>query len=709
MKNLKNIISLLSSVYSFGQCVNLYVKEHLDGDPICRLSPGSTLEICLDTKTISGGACTFYIQSSRMNGDVQTYEFGLDKTTMYFYAPKYGDLIINTKTKKFGFVIDNNSGAYSYYNEAEMQKIREEPIRQFGDKKNTDERVNTGNEQRNKIENQKKEEELIQKKKMDEKDLLIKIEVENAIEKKEYFRAVSLYEKLNKSNIDLLAKINSYYNPIKKEMDLLYSQYQKEFIIKRTDYINDSNNFIKANQQNIYETTQVIDGKDAYLDRIKNSSSNSIKNLRSDLLKRSSCLYEKKDGKHYISAIGILPNYYDYFDSQVTDEIKLKFEYDTICKRYFVRIDLYLAGTFRNALIIINKSEYLLKHYEMPFSSKLESLIQEAENQGYYKLSKDIYTKMKIPLDKMENIPFKQLKSISKPKEGLKNDDFETMKKKFNDDFKKYIYKDFEIVTNNFYNPSILYLIKKIYPNSDSLIFAFGDYQESLGKSAIHIPINIDGEIKPFGSIIPLQKGGIELKKDNLFIYKDSENYSELKLNNRLEQSLISLSNIKLDEINIDSSFLTTSNDKSLITQSPLNYLQLQIGIMKQGDNLRSFDYLSFYYSDSVFIQTLPVYNTQDIYANSSKPSSYISGRENLCFNFERKFKTYQDMAKDDLLSYWNERLPQKDLQNYLININKYFVQKKLGELKKANKYRIQADKYLDKYKTTYFNLKRYY
>ncbi len=125
MKKLIFLFSLLSSFYSFGQCVNLYIKEHLDGDPICRLK-GNKLEMCFDNRQIiSGGDCTFYIQSTRMNGDAQIYEFGLDKTTPYFYAPKYGELIINTATKKLGIQIDDNWGSYSYYNEAEMQKIRE--------------------------------------------------------------------------------------------------------------------------------------------------------------------------------------------------------------------------------------------------------------------------------------------------------------------------------------------------------------------------------------------------------------------------------------------------------------------------------------------------------------------------------------------------------------------------------------------------------
>lgn len=133
MKKILSAIFIIQSLISFGQCFKLYVKEHYGGDPICILSNDSELEICEKKGTscyrggtIIGGKCTFYIQNVRMSGDVITYDFGIDECTPYFYAPKYGELIINTQTKNFGFKIDNDFGTYSYYNENEASKYREQ-------------------------------------------------------------------------------------------------------------------------------------------------------------------------------------------------------------------------------------------------------------------------------------------------------------------------------------------------------------------------------------------------------------------------------------------------------------------------------------------------------------------------------------------------------------------------------------------------------
>jgi hypothetical protein len=112
-----------------GECVSLYVKKHYDGDRICLLNPGDALEICEKPGTackkggtINAGNCTYYIQNVRMSGDVITYDFGMDECTPWFFAPEYGKLIVNTQTQNFGFVIDNNSGFYSYINQADMER-----------------------------------------------------------------------------------------------------------------------------------------------------------------------------------------------------------------------------------------------------------------------------------------------------------------------------------------------------------------------------------------------------------------------------------------------------------------------------------------------------------------------------------------------------------------------------------------------------------
>ena len=171
MKKILSAIFIIQSLISFGQCFKLYVKEHYGGDPICILSNHSELEICekkgtscYKGGTIIGGKCTFYIQNVRMSGDVITYDFGIDECTPYFYAPKYGELIINTQTKNFGFKIDNDFGTYSYYNENEASKYREQ------------QRINKEEKEKEKAENLLKQQE-------DEKNAKLKAEkIKNLID-----------------------------------------------------------------------------------------------------------------------------------------------------------------------------------------------------------------------------------------------------------------------------------------------------------------------------------------------------------------------------------------------------------------------------------------------------------------------------------------------------------------------------------------------
>lgn len=179
MKKIITIISLFTSVFTFGQCTNLYVKEHFSGDPICQLYPGATLEVCLNNKTVRGGSCDFYILAVRDNYDGMSIDLALDNV---YWAPKYAELKINTKYKNFGFIVGNRSGAYSYYNESEMSSQREQ-----------------GEIAR---ENYKK---ALEKEKT-ESDQKLTTQINLAISKKEYFKANELYKNLNQRNSNLLKR-----------------------------------------------------------------------------------------------------------------------------------------------------------------------------------------------------------------------------------------------------------------------------------------------------------------------------------------------------------------------------------------------------------------------------------------------------------------------------------------------------------------------
>ena len=113
----KILITALSIVFYnsfFSQCADLYIEEHLAGDPICLLGNGDVLTICLDDNTVSGGSCDLYIiNKSSLNGSL-VYDLALDNV---YYAQTYATLMINPTTKRLGFIVGSSNSAYSYRNE----------------------------------------------------------------------------------------------------------------------------------------------------------------------------------------------------------------------------------------------------------------------------------------------------------------------------------------------------------------------------------------------------------------------------------------------------------------------------------------------------------------------------------------------------------------------------------------------------------------
>jgi hypothetical protein len=119
MKKIILLLFLSSLQISFGQCVDLTVKEHFAGDPIFRLESGDIVQICEDSKIISFGGTTLYIlKATSVSASTFIYEFKMDDV---YYSPKYGEIQINSNTQKFGIsLISGNYGAWTYFTEAEM-------------------------------------------------------------------------------------------------------------------------------------------------------------------------------------------------------------------------------------------------------------------------------------------------------------------------------------------------------------------------------------------------------------------------------------------------------------------------------------------------------------------------------------------------------------------------------------------------------------
>ena len=124
MKKLVFLLTILMYSYANAQCVKLYINEYLDGSPICYLSEGDYIELCLNDKEVNGCPRDLYIYDMGYYSGSQTYELSLDKG----WSTHYMTLMVNTTTKRFAFILQGQTALYSYYTEndwAKMQKIYE--------------------------------------------------------------------------------------------------------------------------------------------------------------------------------------------------------------------------------------------------------------------------------------------------------------------------------------------------------------------------------------------------------------------------------------------------------------------------------------------------------------------------------------------------------------------------------------------------------
>ena len=178
------IIVILISTFSFTQeCANLYIKEHLQGDPIC--SYGKYVKICLDENYIEANNRTYYIKKSGQTDENTMYfELSMDKG---YGWPTVGELLVNTVMQRLSLTIHNNSGVYSYFNQTEMKKVEVE--RQIEMKKLEQERI----ELNKKEEKEKKEKEI--ENKLKDNSLLILIK--DHLNQKRTNLALETYNNLN--------------------------------------------------------------------------------------------------------------------------------------------------------------------------------------------------------------------------------------------------------------------------------------------------------------------------------------------------------------------------------------------------------------------------------------------------------------------------------------------------------------------------------
>jgi hypothetical protein len=687
MKNLFLSIFLFSFGQAKAQCVKLYVKEHLSGSRICKLMQGDYIEICEDDKEVNGCPYDFFIYDKGFASGSLTYELSLDRG----WSTHYMSLFVNPSTKRFGFIQQGQTAIYSYNTEAEMTAIR---ARQ--------------KEQEN-IANQK----LVEQAKIEDKQT--KISINNALDGKEYFKALQLFSNLYFKDNELLNKINVGWLPEKERLDKIYLTYTEQFIQLKKEYHSASiTDFLLKYQNNIKTKEITINGKEAYLKRIDSTIDPSFKIYREKTLSEDGYLYLKRNNKHLIAPAGIDGNYLytGRYNNKKVNSLNIEIMYDTSANTHVPMLVFKNNEKLIARCPIINTNTFQIKYFSMPFPSEINKIYQKIINDSGRKTLESMYSEKILNLDYYESILYSGLIEMEYPGDGKRNDKYESLKSEFEifrKDVEKLTKDKRKLVTTNFYNPSILYLVKKMYPNADSLVFAFGDYKESLGKLGLHINYATYDEAFAVrgGSFVPLTKGVVELKNDKFIIYDKSGNYAEVSANLILTESKVSLTNLLVDSLSLDSTFFRYDRGAEwgvaavgYIGQYPISFEQLE---------LRYNENVAYIFNENLSIQRLPVYQLSDIYFPSNR-KPIVDPIYNLVFDFNRAAADEADeykTMKDNLKKYYSSATPSDGFaRKYFNEMTKYFQYKKEMNSKEATKSLLKANQYLESFKQIYFNSK---
>ena len=658
-------LTLLISSISFSQCVELYIAEHLSGDPICNLSNGKSLSICEETKEIYGCPQTFYIQRVYTNSNgFYIYDFALDNI---YYAQKYGELQINPKTQKLAIKIGSSFGVYSYVNESQKAESHIDPVIV---EKNSTERL--------KIEDEK-----------------TKSAIKRALDIKEYFIAMQLFGNFNYPNehLELLNLVNDGWKIEFERLNNIYSLYKNELEIIKKDYYHNPSDFLDKQAGNIGSQEILINGKEAFVKFIGNISDPKIKQFFIQFLNNDGYSYTNDYGST-ITPVGVNGNYYR--DALYADKCIIKLQYDTLVETYLPFIKFIKNNKNFHTSLILNSKNYSVKRFTFPLPKELKQLQETVINSLGEDILESTFPELFFYLDTEEELDLSDCADSPQ--------DVYSRNKILTTEIENLSKGKFGIVTEEFYNPSILYILKQMFPEADSVVFLLGDYRKSVGKFGLHIPYAgyENGNIQPFGSIIPLVKGKTELRDSTLKIYQDNSIFSEILPDAIISESKFSLANLTLESLSMDSLFyrnvvsIGKYNDQyNLINQYPIFYSQLQIGEISNDWNERGKD--AEYYRCSngrLRAQFLPVYNTRDLYFNGSSgvkiPDYVIEPIELLYFNFTSGDKT-------------SELSSQKYLKDYLSSISAYFQYKEEGKINKALKYLSKANQNLELFKQVYF------
>lgn len=659
MKNLILCAIIFALGKAYSQCEKIYVNKLLSGSPICKLKVGDYIEICEELNEVNGCPYDFYIYEKGSSNGSLTYELTLDKG----WPTHYMTLMVNPLTKRFGFILQGQTATYSYLTEAEMKAIQ------------------AALEKSKKIENAKRVE---QEKLKDKATLKI---INSALVNKEYFKALVLYDNLNEPSNELLDKINAGWLPQKEIYNKLYSTYISEFKNLKKEYYASEEDFYSKYQKEIRSKELVINSKEAHLSCIASLNSENEKSEKEEALVNDSYLYTNINNRHLICPIGIDGNYnirryhFKYFS-----QLNINVIYDTLIETYLPFIEFVSNYDSKIVAPIVNTTAFKVNYFSLRLPNEIIELYNVVTDESGKQILEELYPELVLFLNSKVTMPLDTLQeSASREKEESIYDSLTFEFRCFNDEIQKELKtRKVKFLTDEFYNPLILRLIKETYPDADSLVFAVGDYRESFKNAGLHIK----GEV--VGSFVPLIKGLVELKGNKFVIYNKSGNYREIQAT-IIDISKIDISKIVLDSLSFDSTFNRKENfyywspyglgyASDYMNQYPIKFKILQIGY-KQEDGKLNWDDREFYYNSDFAIQLLPCY------------TSKVLQFQDFRFRFDHLIEPEFKYETSDY-----------SLKEYFFRISKYFEYKDLGKNKKASKQLDISRSYLNSFKRAHLN-----
>jgi hypothetical protein len=503
------------------------------------------------------------------------------------------------------------------------------------------------------------------------------------IENKEYYKSYVAFNALPsdlKINFDA-EKIKNNWLFQKNEIDSLYSLYTKDFGLIKQEYYLNRKEFKLKNKLHIIQNEINVDA-DTYVER-------KLKSLESDILKQADIIknlyvYTQEKNQHMITPVGVQSNYSLSNRISTSNILSLIVKYDTLLKSHFGELGFKdSTGSINTSGYIINDIRIDADIYKMPFKVLLNEKLNLLTNQSSVLFVQENYPQLTINLDYYKEIPLLKTTKAEYPGADKKNIQYEELKNKFKlqESFvNKFKGAVAQVLSYNFYNPSILYFVKKLYPDANSIIFVKYDDREKLNKELRDLALYVnysDGYYKNryFGSIIPLQKNVVEFKNNKLLIYDRQGNYKEIDVS-VLPEGTVSISDLKIESLEFDEPYI-----KESYYRCPFIFYEKQIGI--QGDyynpgyNIEDRDY---YYNDNLLFQVLPLYSLK----NSILPNL---------------------ITLSEVYGYGSS-YPDISIDSYLKIMLKYAEHKKNGDFEKANKSLLKAEKEIEGFKKKYSSLK---